>query len=289
MIDIIAKEYKGSRENPLPIGRLGENQARRVIFDLSKLTELYGEGTWKIIAERPNESVPYIVTNVKPSSNGNAAWIIQSADVGVCGYGRVELRYYPSDEDTSVYKSQLWTTFIENALGENAGEASPYDDILDDVSKSVDEVRAAIDEANDILTNVKNITVELTKAEYEALSEEERLNGTIYLVTDENDDYATYADVDLDSDVCSLTVNTGVHLGLLRIIGSIGPETIGYNTIATVPEAHRPLHETWFIGVYGTDGDKAFPWVVRTDGQVQVYCKTTDAINMFGSGVYAYE
>lgn len=291
MIDIIAKEYKGSRENPLPIGRLGENQARRVIFDLSKLEELYGEGTWKIIAERPNESVPYIVANAKPSSNGNAAWIIQSADVGVCGYGRVELRYYPNGDgsDQSIYKSQLWLTFIEDALGENAGSASPYDDILDDVNKSVEDVKAAVDEANSILANVKNVTVELTKAEYDALPEEQKLDGTIYLVTDENDDIASYADIDIDSDICSLTINANVHIGLLRLSGTLEPSVVGYNTIVTIPEAHRPLHETWFTGVYGSDGDIAFPWVARTDGRIQAYCKTKELMNVFASGVYVYD
>lgn len=291
MIDIIAKEYKGSRENPLPIGRLGENQARRVIFDLSKLEEIYGDGVWKLVAKRPHETIPYIVTSTDTSVDGKAIWIIQNADVGVCGFGLVELRYYPSgdDSDQSVYKSQLWLTFIEDALGENTGSASPYDDILDDVNKGVEDVRAAIDEANDILANVKNVTIELTKAEYDALSEEQKLDGTIYLVTDESDDVTSYADIDIASEVCSLTVNTNVHIGLLRLSGIMEPNAVGYNTIATIPEAHRPLHETWFTGVYGANGDIAFPWVARTDGRIQAYCKTKEPMNVFASGVYVYD
>ena len=290
MIDIIAKEYKGSRENPLPIGRLGENQARRVIFDLSRLQEIYGEGTWKIIAERPHETTPYIVSSTETNSSGNAVWNILSADVGVCGFGMVELRYYPSSEDDPVYKSRLWLTFTEDALGANTGTVTPYNDVIDDVNKGVDEVKAAVKEANEILANVKQVTVELTKAEYDALSEEKKLDGTIYLVTDENDDIATFADIDIDSETCSLTVNPSVHFAQLRLNGTVEPTAAGYNTIATVPDAHKPLHETWYTGIQGNTGDKPLLWVIRTDGRVQVYCSSSEeSFMVYGSGSYFYE
>ena len=287
MIDIIAKEYKGTKENPLPIGRLGENLVRRVMFDLSELRTAYGDGEWSVVAKRPYDDFPYIASNVTSELN-KAIWNITEEDVGAFGQGLVELRYYPDSEDNTIYKTKMWITCIEDSLGQNLGTAAPYDDIIDDVINEANRAESAADEAEQFLKEVKNVTVELTRAEYDALSEEKKLDGTVYLITDENEIPAEYADVDLGSSMCSLTVNPCIHFGLLRLTGTITPENAGYLTIAIVPEAYRPLHETWFAATSGANGDVSFPWCIRTDGTVRVYCKSEDPISPFGSGMYVY-
>ena len=96
MIKIKADAYNGTKEQPLPIGRMGEKNVRTVIFDINHLREIYGEGTWNVVFQRPGlDELPYDVSNKWTNPEGYACWDVDDADTGIYGYGKVELRYYP--------------------------------------------------------------------------------------------------------------------------------------------------------------------------------------------------
>lgn len=145
MIQVRANAYKGNKVHPLPIGRLGERDVRTVVFEIDDLKKTYGAGTWAIIARRPEEKEDYPVKTTWESKEGYACWDVSDVDTGKCGQGLVELRYYPSDQSTDrVYKSRLWTTEIEYALGVNYGEVSPYEDIAQRIENAVSEFNSKV-------------------------------------------------------------------------------------------------------------------------------------------------
>ena len=145
MIQVRANAYKGNKVHPLPIGRLGERDVRTVVFEIDDLKKTYGAGTWAIIARRPGEKEDYPVKTTWESKEGYACWDVSDVDTGKCGQGLVELRYYPSDQSTDrVYKSRLWTTEIEYALGVNYGEVSPYEDIAQRIENAVSEFNSKV-------------------------------------------------------------------------------------------------------------------------------------------------
>lgn len=139
MITIYAKSGK-----PICIGREGENNARRVVFDLSDWRRIYGEGTAQLIVQRQGETAPYPAALTVDGDT--AAWVITAADTAVCGdWGKAELRYMVGD---TLAKSETWRTVVFDALGEPS-ETPPephrawVDQVLEAGSTALDAAKRA--------------------------------------------------------------------------------------------------------------------------------------------------
>ena len=104
----------------IKLGRRGENQARKVVFDvLGKWREGYGEGVASLIVQRNGDAQPYPVTVTE--EDGALVWRVSSGDTAVAGEGAAELRYTVGD---SIVKSQIYKTRVRETL-EISGEAPP--------------------------------------------------------------------------------------------------------------------------------------------------------------------
>ena len=170
MIEIKAEAYNGTKEQPLPIGRKGEKNVRTVIFDITDLKETYGDGTWTVVFLRPGFGErPYDVSNRWESAEGYACWDVDDADTGNFGYGKVELRYYPtvlnpetttepeeSTEASKIYKSKVWLTYTEDSIGEDGSVPSPYSDLIDIVREVRDDVYRKYEEFNALVERMLN-------------------------------------------------------------------------------------------------------------------------------------
>ena len=108
MVDIYA-HFGGS----LAIGRRGENEARRVVFDLSAWRRHYGEGTVQLLHQRAGDESPYPCTLTVEGDT--AYWLIRAADVNKPGWGEAQLHYYVGD---TLAKSAIWRTVTADALGD---------------------------------------------------------------------------------------------------------------------------------------------------------------------------
>lgn len=292
MITIRAAAYKGTKEQPLPIGRLGENCAREVEFDLEALREMYGSGTWKIVAKQPYGSAAYIVANQREEGS-LAIWTISAVDAGVCGLGLVELRYYPDNEDSALYKSQLWVTRIENSLYEYMSDDSPYGDIIDQMADTLEELEKKADEAVEAAKDARNITLEITRAEYDALTDEKKNDGTFYLITDETPDSRNVYEVDTGSEYTRLYVNDNVRAAWLVIdqSESITVEAAGDVNLGVIIETYRPMISTSFPVTYGINGDTLYTATVDSDtGIISMYVSDPgEIVAIGGSTMYYYK
>ena len=98
---------------PLIIGKQGENNATKIVFDLSALIKLYGAGTVQLLAQRAQDETPYpcVITQV----GDKAEWVISNADTQYAGTGKCELHYYVGD---TLAKTQIWQTVTECALSD---------------------------------------------------------------------------------------------------------------------------------------------------------------------------
>lgn len=97
----------------LAIGRRGENEARRVVFDLSAWRRHYGEGTVQLLHQRAGDESPYPCALTVEGDT--AYWLIRAADVAKAGWGSVQLHYYVGD---TLAKSAIWRTVTADALGD---------------------------------------------------------------------------------------------------------------------------------------------------------------------------
>lgn len=112
------KTIYASRGRPISLGQRGENDARRIAFDVADWPKLYGEGTVHLLAQRPGETTPYPA--VIEVQDGVAYWPITDADTAIPGAGSCELQY--RNDDGLVVKSQVYTTRTNRSLDDGAEE-----------------------------------------------------------------------------------------------------------------------------------------------------------------------
>lgn len=135
MVDIYA-HFGGS----LAIGRRGENEARRVVFDLSAWRRHYGEGTVQLLHQRAGDENPYPCALTVEGDT--AYWLIRAADVNKPGWGEAQLHYYVGD---TLAKSAIWRTVTADALGDpSAAPPEPQQGWVDAVLKAGAAAEAAV-------------------------------------------------------------------------------------------------------------------------------------------------
>ena len=111
--------YRVKTASILPLGKQGENLARKIQFDISRWIGSFGPGTVQLLHQRIGDETPYPVA---VEQEGNlAVWTVTSADTAAAGTGRAELQYYVGD---ALAKSETWMTKVLAALGP-ASETPP--------------------------------------------------------------------------------------------------------------------------------------------------------------------
>ena len=125
----------------IKLGRRGENQARKVVFDvLKKWREGYGDGVASLIVQRNGDAQPYPVTLTE--KDGALVWLVSTADTAVAGEGAAELRYTVGN---TVVKSQIYKTRVRETL-EDSGETPPpaYQSWVDEVLQAAADAETAV-------------------------------------------------------------------------------------------------------------------------------------------------
>lgn len=111
--------YRVKTGSILPLGKQGENLARKIQFDISRWISTFGPGTVQLLHQRSGDEAPYPVAVYR---EGNfAVWTVTDADTAAPGTGHAELQYYVGD---ALAKSETWMTKVFPALGP-AGEMPP--------------------------------------------------------------------------------------------------------------------------------------------------------------------
>lgn len=131
----------------IPIGRLGENEATVVVFDVAEWIELFGAGTFSLLHQRSGDAAPYPCEIETDGST--VTWIVHSADVAVQGYGKCELIYTVGD---TIAKSVIYTTITGTALTGGAEPPEPWEDWVQrvlDAGQRVDDFLATLEGGED--------------------------------------------------------------------------------------------------------------------------------------------
>lgn len=112
----------------------GENKIIQYAFDFSSWYNTYGEGIFFIKAQRPTETIPYIVTDIT-IDNHIATWTATYTDTGINGIGAIELNY---TNDSFHKKSPIIKTVITNALQDEGEVPDTYEDWLAHLAQLAD-------------------------------------------------------------------------------------------------------------------------------------------------------
>ena len=126
----------------IQLGRVGENQATRVHFDVSEWTST-GKGIVHLLHQRSGDPAPYpCLIKVE---NGNAMWVVSNADTAMAGRGKAELRYM---NGAVLVKSATFSTNTLQALGTASSEPpEPQEDWVDNVLEAANQAHISSENA----------------------------------------------------------------------------------------------------------------------------------------------
>jgi hypothetical protein len=167
----------------LPLGRQGENEALKIIFDVSRLIAEYGEGVAVVTHMRSKDTAPYV--KVTERDGVNVTWNINDTDTLFDGSGKANLMWNVNgvtvktiDFDTYVFPSISGIVTVPDALQSWYNEMLEYiNSVAVDDSKIEDIVIEYLEEhpieAPVTSVNSKTGAVNLTSADVGALSESE--------------------------------------------------------------------------------------------------------------------
>ena len=104
----------------IELGRVGENRAREIAFDIAGWRRTYGEGTARLMVRRAGEEVMYPAE--LRQEGDEAVWIVTDTDTAIAGGGgECELSYLGPDGE--VAKSVIYGTFVLPAMNWESSEA----------------------------------------------------------------------------------------------------------------------------------------------------------------------
>ena len=113
-----------SPAKPIPIGVVGENLSRVVVWDIGRWIADYGEGYAMLMAKRPVDEAPYPVPLVQ--SGNQALWRVRDVGLFAAGEGECQLSYAAGGQvvaRTPVYKTLACRAIEGNPEDpENPGE-----------------------------------------------------------------------------------------------------------------------------------------------------------------------
>ena len=104
----------------LDLGRAGENQVRRILFDLTPFAKTYGEGEALLFAQRADDNGHYPVLTAL--DDHYLVWTVSSADTAQSGFGSCELHWMVGE---ALAKSEIYSTHVSQSQG--GDEVDPPD------------------------------------------------------------------------------------------------------------------------------------------------------------------
>ena len=126
----------------IELGRVGENKAREIVFDIARWNKLYGEGAVQLMVRRAGEDVMYPVA--LRQEGDEAIWTVTGTDTAIAGGGgECELSYLGADG--TVAKSVIYGTYVLPAMRWESGEApEPAQPWLAEIRSLAEEMREAV-------------------------------------------------------------------------------------------------------------------------------------------------
>lgn len=114
----------------IPLGRLGENEATVVVFDIAEWLKTFGDGGTFSLLNIRNESDTTAYPCFVERDGNKVSWEIKSADVAIVGYGKCELIYTVNN---TIAKSEVFTTVVGKALTGGGEVPEPWEDWVERV------------------------------------------------------------------------------------------------------------------------------------------------------------
>lgn len=117
MIDVIINEVYSTN-----IGRLGENEHRRVLFPIRDWLAMYPNATFGLLYKQPGEDKGYPISDFTRDDD-YLYWVITNTELSKEGNGSCELTIYSGN---TIAKSKSYGTKVLSALGSGGKTPKPW-------------------------------------------------------------------------------------------------------------------------------------------------------------------
>lgn len=127
-------------EPKILIGRQCENDAVKIVFDLSYLIQTFGDGTAVLVHQRVSDDAPYAVTATQNGSK--LEWSVSNTDNAYVGVGQAELRWTVGD---ALAKTIIYKTWVTKSITADLTIPSAYQSWYDQMIAYIDQLKVDSD------------------------------------------------------------------------------------------------------------------------------------------------
>ncbi len=158
-------------EKPIDLGHQGEDKAYCLITDLSDFKDKFGEGSWQYWYRRPGETEWYIAENTYEIED-TAVWILSKTNTNNFGEGRVELRYFDTN-DQFLAKTDVYAFYLKASPMEDSGDApTPSQSLIDEMARIWAQIQTAETDIQQYASDAAQSASEAASAAQEAVDAE---------------------------------------------------------------------------------------------------------------------
>ena len=123
------------------IGRVQENEYRRVVFDVADVLRDYPAAVFTVMNQRIQDTEAYPVPSAQLSVEGGTLyWTLKAGDLAYEGVGRCEVI---ARSGSVVAKSAVWSVWVEEALDGDAEPPAPWEGWVEQVTEAAERAEAA--------------------------------------------------------------------------------------------------------------------------------------------------
>ena len=123
------------------IGRVQENEYRRVVFDVADVLRDYPDAVFTVMNQRIQDTEAYPVPSAQLSVEGGTLyWTLKAGDLAYEGVGRCEVI---ARSGSVVAKSAVWSVWVEEALDGDAEPPAPWEGWVEQVTEAAERAEAA--------------------------------------------------------------------------------------------------------------------------------------------------
>ena len=126
------------------VGYVGENEYRKLIFDISALREEFPEAFYSIAFQRPGDQAAYPVPDSQIDiSGGLLCWTMSDADLAKSGAGHCQLTL---SYGSTIAKTAIYAVDVRAALDGSAEPPEPWQSWVESVTGAAEAAsRSAVD------------------------------------------------------------------------------------------------------------------------------------------------
>lgn len=168
------------RGQAIKLGFQGENNAKRIIFDLSEFIEEYGPGTATVFYQQQRDPAPYPV--ITEQEDNKLYWTVKDTETHIKGYGLAQLVYTVGD---TVAKTCLFETHILRSLSEPTDPPEGYESWVNNLLEKAAALEAEITAGTELLETVKTEVEQAQGAIEEAQTTIEEIEAKIPAIREE--------------------------------------------------------------------------------------------------------